>query len=313
MGHRAGTDVFALVYTLDSRLKEHLAPVAREGENKITESGIAGLMVPTGMRPSYGSDLDQERLLATDAVLEATGWQVREYEDLVDVKEAAVILGMAENSTRRLFGKMFPCVETPRGRCATHDDVFAYRQRWDGYHQLPDVAATAGVEYHPAYRVMQRLGIEPKLDDYSRSFMLSGEEAERIIAEVARLHRLHERSMTVAATCARLGAAHSSIHKWVKEGRLAYDEETDGKGTHFITRASVEAEAVRRRNRRPSVRVDAFKLATGFDGAEVTALVRAKCLVRDRTGELTPESVRAWVVGFRPDLLDSELLESVPT
>ena len=34
MGHRIGTDVFDLVYTLDSRLKEHLVPVARQVERR---------------------------------------------------------------------------------------------------------------------------------------------------------------------------------------------------------------------------------------------------------------------------------------
>jgi len=46
MGHRVGSDVFDLVYTLDSRLKKHLTPIARQIESEITDVKVVRRLFP---------------------------------------------------------------------------------------------------------------------------------------------------------------------------------------------------------------------------------------------------------------------------
>ena len=60
LGHRAGSDVFAAVYTLDSRLTKDLAPVAKVLEAEIAAS-VGELRVPTRARPVYGKGVAAPR------------------------------------------------------------------------------------------------------------------------------------------------------------------------------------------------------------------------------------------------------------
>lgn len=309
MGHRAGRDVFDLVYTLDSRLKAHLRPAAAALEAEIAETAEA-LTVPTALRPLYGRDQDAEQLAYIDATLEEAGWQVRDRGGLIGTAEAARHLGMAETATRRLFGDVIPAVKGPTGWRVALDDVLAFRDRLAGHRVLPDVAQEAGVDYHTAYRTLRRLGIEPTKDAHSRTMLLTDADADAVLAELARLVELKSRSLSVAEAAARLRTSHSTVHKWARDGRLAYDTEVDAAGARYVTRSSVDAELARRGpRRRATVSRQDFEAATGLDDAGIRALVAAKLLVRGRFGELTLESVRAWVTGYRPDLLGSSLLE----
>lgn len=244
MGHRAGTDVFDLVYTLDSRLKRHLAPGARSMEAQ-ADTELAGetLIAPTTLRPSYAKCAVSERLARVDAALEEAGWQVREGEGLVTVAEAAAILGRAESTTRRLMGTWIPAVKGKRGEwLASLDDVLAFRERFKGYELLCEVAEAARVTYHQAYQVMGRLGIEPAMDRYSRTLLLTDKDARRIVEEAERLAALRARAMPVAEAATELGVAVSTARLYIRRGILAEDDETDARGTRYVTRASVEAE-----------------------------------------------------------------------
>ena len=247
MGHVAGSDVFSLVYCLDTRLREHLAAGALAMATRIEEAGADSLMVATTLRPFYGTHVDAERLARTDAVLEEAGWQVRP-EGLCDVAEAAVILGRAQSTTRRLMGAQIHAVKGERGEwLATPDDVLAFRARCSGYELLDEVAEAAGLTYHQAYQMMVRLGIDPPKDAHSRTLLLSDKDARRIVEEAERLAALRARAMPVCEAAAALGVAVSTTRVYIRRGLLAEDEETDARGARYVTRASVEAEKAARR------------------------------------------------------------------
>jgi integrase len=311
MGHVYGSDVFDLIYTLDDRLKDAMAPAAAAIENAIAAE-IESVLVPTALRPQDGRDRDEDRLAYADAVLEGAGWQVREHGvDRVTATEAARHLGMSVTATRRLFDNdHIPAAKGRNGWLAKLDDVLAYRERLAGYRCLDDIAEEAGTAYHVVHRTMARLGLEPPCDGHSRQLLLRDDDADRILAELARIDALRARSMTVAEAAGVLRTALSSVHKWASEGqRLAYDPESDASGKRHVTRASVAAEQGRRGpRRRPAVTVAAFRDATGFDDAGINALVSSRALVRIRRDALCAASVHAWVIGHRPDLLDCELL-----
>lgn len=248
MGHVAGSDVFSLVYCLDTRLRQHLAAGARAMAERIEEAGADSLMVRTMLRPCYGIQVDAERLARADAVLEEAGWQMRRDGGLVDVAEAAAILGRAESTTRRLMGKWIPAVKGERGEwLASLDEVLAFRARFGGFELLCDVADRAGLEYIQAYQMMGRLGIHPPKDAHSGMLLLSDKDARRIVEEVERLAVLRARAMPVTEAAAELGVAVSTARLYIKRGLLVEEEETDPRGTSYVKRASVEEEKAARR------------------------------------------------------------------
>jgi hypothetical protein len=57
-----------------------------------------------------------------------------------------------------------------------------------------------------------------------------------------------------------------------------------------------------------TVSAEELRVYAGLDQAGIQALVRAGILVRVRTGAYTADSVRTWMVGYRPDLLETGLL-----
>jgi len=315
MGHRAGADVFDLVYALDDRLKEAMLPAAATMDRELRDA-VGSLTVPTARRPLYGTALCPQRLAYVDAELEGMGWQVNDRGDRITASEAAIHLGLSETATRRLFPKMIPAVKGPDGWLAQLEDVFAYRDRLAGHRMLPDVAAQAGVDYHAAYRTMLRLSIEPGVDEYSRAMLLTDDQADRILGELARIDRLEARSITVARACAALLCARSTVERWARDGDgpLQYDEATAASNTRYITRASVEAQIARRggRRREATVKTAGLKEAAGLDDHAIRSLIAAKVLVPVRNGELTAASVQSWVTGYRPDLLDWLRLQVEP-
>ncbi len=248
MGHVAGADVFSLVYCLDTRLQEHLAAGAVAMAERIEEAGAASLMVRTTLRPSYGREADAQRLARADAVLQEAGWQVCRDEGLVDVAESAAMLGRAESTTRRLMGKWIPAVKGERGEwLARPEDVLAFRERFGGYELLENVAEAAGLTYHQAYQMMGHLGIEPAKDARTRTLLLTDKDGRRIVEEAERLATLRARAMPVSEAAAALGVAVSTARLYIRRGLLEEVDETDARGTRYVTRASVAAENATRR------------------------------------------------------------------
>lgn len=304
MGHRAGQDVFDLVYTLDDRLKEHMKPAALAVDRQIQEEGLSSLMMPTTSRPLYGRDRCRERLAHTDAALAGLGWQCdRNDPGWISADEAAAILGRSPQATRRLFPALIPAIKDGDTWRAREDDVFAFRDRHAGYSDLHEVAERLQISYHVAYQTMRRLELAPAVDDHTRTLLLADTDVDAIVAEHDRIAALEARAVPVTVACKQLRASHDSVHRWARNGRLAYDPETDASGKRYITNASIDAELARRGTTRPTrCKVADFTALTGIDGRAVDELVRAGHLVRDRA-DLTLSSVRRWATGYRPDLL----------
>lgn len=313
VGHRAGSDVFALIYALDRRLIDDLRPAVRALEEQLENEVGTSLWRPTSRRPLYSRGLDQDRLCYADAVLEEAGWQVRSFgDDCVASSEAAAILGMSETATRRLFPDRIPAVKHDGAWVAKRDDVVAYRERFAGWHRIDDLAERTRREYHCVYRTIDRLGIEPHKDDFTRELLLTDKEADAVAAEFERLDRLSERAVAVAVAAKMLRASQSSVRAWAHDSdRLAYDEESDGSGRQYVTRESI-AKELERRGRKPKDVVTSAELReyAELTDADIQALVVAGKLVRVRSGCFTVDSVRKWILGYRPELLASGILSA---
>lgn len=310
MGHRAGTDVFDLVYTLDDRLKTAMRPAAQVIQDEI-ETTVGSLLVTTCKRPLFAKDRDAGQLAHTDAVLAEAGWQVQSFgDDWVTTAEAAAILGGAESATRRLFPDQIPAVKHDGAWLARRDDVVAYGDRLAGWTRLEDLVEQTQHDYHYVYRALGRLGIEARKDDVTRQLLLSDEQATMVTDELDRIAALHERSVPVATAAKMLRSSQSSVRQWAKPaGRLTTDAESDGSDRTFITRDSISAELDRRGTKpKETVSAEELRVYAGLDTAGIQALVKAGILIRIRTGTYTAESVRKWMLGYRPDLLETGLL-----
>ena len=309
MGHRAGSDVFDLIYTLDDRLSEAMKPAAIVIDDEIVKS-IGTLLVPTTKRPSYGSGLDQGERMARDVALAEIGWQL---DDLgsgwVDVEEAASILSMSVTATRRLLHSHLNAVKSSGRWWAQLDAVIAFRERFAGLWRIEDVANTVGATYHQVRSAVQRLGLVMANDEYSRQLLLSEEQASIVISEFSRIEELRQRAIPVSEVARMLNSSHSSIFQWVRTGRLEVDLQTDASGKIFVTRTSVQRELDRRGMKRvETISAAALKEWSGLNDKETRALVARGILKRGSNGGYTADSVERWMTGYRPDLLETGLI-----
>lgn len=168
----------------------------------------------------------------------ADGW--------ISAAEAAVHLGMAETATRRLFPDQIAAVKSDGEWTVRLEDVVAWRDRHAGRRMLLDLAEQSGASDHVVYRTMVRLGIEPGSDDHSGHLLLAEGDADAILAELARIDRLHERSVIVAGAARLLRSSQSSIRGGIVTGRLEADAESGSSDATFITRTSIRKELDRR-------------------------------------------------------------------
>jgi integrase len=199
MGQRAGTDVFSLVYTLDSRLKEHLVPVAKALEDDLNANEVV-VMQPTTRRPSFSKDRDPAEHARIGAALCAVGWHLSaDDDDGISTAEAAALLGMSEQATRRLYPDVIPAwQDAAKSWWARHDDVIDYRDRFKGLHSLHDLAAEAQRSYHQMYQLAQHLDTTPVRDERKRECWYDDDDRDTLLAECRRVDALAERSMLVA-------------------------------------------------------------------------------------------------------------------
>lgn len=306
MGHRAGSDVFDLIYTLDDRLAEMMVPAAKRIEAEIAAT-IGTLVVPTVRRPNYRADRCKVRAAHIDAELARAGWQVDDdgSGEWVGTAEAAAVLGMSETATRRLFPDQIAAEKSPAGDWRVRlGDVIAYRERHRGSVYLQAVAHRAERSYHQAYQMLGRLDISSEVDPYTRQLLLTSEQADAVVAEFARIDRLHERAVPVAVACAELNLKHPSVHGLIRSGRLQADSETDTSGRLFISTASLVAEkATRKPASVPVVRAGELATLAGVARSDLTALARAGRLTSVRRVGYTLESALAWAAADRPELV----------
>lgn len=313
-GHRAGKDVHGAVYVLNRIQYKRLLPAVKALEDMIEAEVGSSLIVPTTRRPVYGAGTDRSRLAHADVVLAEAGWQLSGIDDdRITVEEAAALLGMSSlAAVRRLFPAQIPAVKDAKGRWRPlRDDVCAWRDRNDGKVRLPVLAEDLLITYWQARELTLKLLAKPPVKDpYSREFLLTAEQADRVRAECHRVRALRERAVPVSVACDELNLRHPSVSALANQGRLDWDPETDTSGMRFITKDSLAEERARRgRLTEPVVGAAALSKAAGLNDAALKALLAQGLLVRARRSEgFTRASVRHWITGFRPELLDAGLL-----
>jgi hypothetical protein len=320
MGHKAGDDVFARVYTLDHPTIAPLAAVAHAVEADINLK-VDTLMVPTERRVAFGSaNPMRARSIYADAVLAEAGWQVEPGDasnPWCDTSRVMAELGVAATTARRwMRDQVVPStVDTDRfgnpTRRARLLDVQAVAQRLASRTLLRDVAGDIGVGYHLAWHTLQRLAITPSRDPRTDEMVLEATEEARLRAEFERLAALKTRSLRLSAASTRLGVAVSTVRRFVHAGQLDEDPETDPSGARYVTRESVDALlAARARRAAPRIGSDVVSLATatritGLSPGQISELTLQRVLERSdisRRFHVTVESLRRWTVGYRPDL-----------
>ncbi|HVF74807.1 MAG TPA: hypothetical protein VM938_07145 [Acidimicrobiales bacterium] len=315
MGHKAGDDVFARVYTLDHPTLGPLTEIARALEVHITRQ-MSSLMVPTEGRIRWRrANPLSGRAAHVDAVLAEAGWQVEPGDGdnpWCDAVRVAAEVGIAERTARRwMRDQVVPSVtDTDRfgntRRRARLADVEAVRDRLAGRVLLRDLADELGCGYYRAYRSLRRLGLARTAEGPPPAeLVLTPEEAAAVRAEFARLSALFGRSMRVSAAANRLGVAFGTAQRLVRTGQLVADEERDAFGALHVTKASVEAVLAARRPMAvdPGPLIDARVIAsiTGLNLRQLSDLAVQGTLVRHDHGrrfQLTLESVEAWAAGL---------------
>jgi len=321
MGHKAGDDVFARIYTLDHPTIAPLAAVAGAVQADITAK-VSTLLVPTEQRVSWGGGNPlRERAAHINAVLAEAGWQIEPGDPSNPWCDAARVmaeLGVSASTAKRwMRDQVIPSsVHTDkfgnRRRRARLADVQAARDRLAARTLLPDVAEDIGVGYQLAWTAMNRLGIKPGRDPRTNELMLSAEEVAAIRAVFDRLAALKARSIRLSGAATRLGVAVSTVIRFVKSGELEEDPETDPSGARYVTVASVEALRLARAGRTPpAVGTEALSLATvaqltGLSQQQISELTLQRALRRSdvhRRLHVTADSLRRWAIGYRPDLI----------
>jgi hypothetical protein len=314
MGHKAGDDVFARVYTLDHPTLAPLVKIARTLEADIVGQ-VPSLPVPTEHRIPWrlGNPL-RERMAHIDATLAEAGWQIEpggDEDPWCDTARVAGELGVAETTARRWMREQVVASTTdtdefanPRRRSRLAD-VEAARDRLAGRVVLRDLAAERGVGYYRVWRALRRLDLVEASDDPPpRELVLTSEQAAALRVEFARLAALFDRSMRVSAAATQLGVAFGTAQRFVRRGELVLDPERDAFGAQYVTRASVEALTASRRGGKHAVGadqlVDARTVAqvTGLNQRQLSDLAVRGVLVRRDVGRrfhITAESVERWV------------------
>lgn len=322
MGHKAGDDVFARVYTLDHPTLAPLVAIAKALETDIVAQ-VPSLLVPTEQRIPWrtGNPL-RERAAHIDAALAEAGWQTEpggEDNPWCDTARVAATLGVAEKTARRwMRDQVVPTVTdkdhfgNPRRRSRLAD-VEAVRERLAGRVLLRDVAVELGVGYHRAWRALHRLDLVEMNDGApSRELILDPEQAAALRGEFERLAALFDRSMRVSAAATTLGVAFSTAQKLVRSGQLVLDDECDTFGAQYVTRSSVEALEASRSGGNHALGskdlIDARTVAqlTGLNQRQLSDLAVRGVLVRRDVGRrfhLTAESVERWAAGLGSEFL----------
>ncbi|MDP9402246.1 MAG: hypothetical protein M3P85_02705 [Actinomycetota bacterium] len=321
MGHKAGDDVFARIYTLDHPTLAPLAAVARALEATIAKS-VPTLMVPTerAVRWSLDNPL-RARALHIDAVLAEAGWQVEgggADNPWCDTNRVASELSVSLTTARRWMRDQFVPSTTYMDdhgnecRRARLVDVQAVKERLSGRILLRDLARDLGVGYHRAWHTLRRLGIDPCRDQRTDELILSAYQASTIRAEFARLATLASRSVRLSAAATRLAIPVGQVRELVRRGELVEDPERDAFGARYVTVASLEATRLARGGAAPPfIGVDVVSLATvveltGLTQPQVVELTDRGLLERRdirRHFHVTVQSLRGWARGYRPDLL----------
>ena len=248
-GHRPGDDVHARHYHRDhpemTKLKRLVA-----GLDAMIESDLGGtLVVPTTAVPSPGRDtLLHSRWPNAVTVLRTAGWMLDPWSDddpLVDSEVVAEMLELSATAARRLLAGGALGSEQRRDsgrlqRVARLSVVLAEQARRRALHFLPDVAATCGLDYDLAKRILVTLSHGVEVDPATGWYVLSDDAALALQEAAGHDASLRARSLRVNDAAPAIGCGLTQVRVLLRAGELVLDPETDYAGRSYVTRASVQ-------------------------------------------------------------------------
>lgn len=250
VGHVAGDDVFARVYTLDNPDLLELQKVAAHLQSEIESQLDGKLMIPTVRKIRFGKLHSlAARAKELEFALSEAGWSVDAGDGgdpWCTSARVAEELDIETKVARRMMQSgHLPSVVirdeagVPR-RHVRLSVVMQERDRVKAVTKLPLVAERLGVSYHQLYQMVRHLESKFEKDPRTGEYVLAADDVECLEAEIERVAKLHERSMRISEAGKVLHRAHSTINLMINRGELVLDGETDSSGAKFVTRASVE-------------------------------------------------------------------------
>ena len=248
-GHLPGTSVHARHYLWDDPLLREQREVADALSDMIANELPDGLMIPTTVRCTTGS----QSLLAVDAVridaeLAEAGWLIRAQSDgevLLTAVEVAAACGCKVQAARRWLADGVIASEvievrahgTARGaRWSAVEAFLDARAAWPTLAQLAD---ELDVAYSRLYQFVRTQGFEP-VPLGARGVSLPPAEQAAVRSHYRAEALLHATSMTIAAAVTELGLPQQVIASFIRAGRLVEDRRAHD-GRRMVTRSSVLA------------------------------------------------------------------------
>jgi integrase len=249
LGHQKGSDVHHS-YIRDTRDDEKFRVIAEELQQKISDE-IGTLIVPTSKFPNFGrsNDLFERRDHLKDLLIDAGSLRepLRDGDPLLAVNDAALELGCSLTTAHRRIrdGHLHADDSTGRQRIALSDVETHLQSRMPN---LQEVAERTGVDYHPLYHLIPRLGLCVERDPITGDFMIDPAAEAALLGEFERVRSLHERARTTIEISRILRKSPSTVRLMLRNGQLAVESETDATGARFVSLAEIEAYQQRHAN-----------------------------------------------------------------
>ena len=251
-GHAAGSDVHSRVYILDSPDMVHLAQAADVLEALINESCPDGLMIPTTVSCTMGT---QQMLHAHKDVLDAKltdiGWLTTavtaDGHSVLSIEEAADMLNVSRQTVRRLVqdGRIIETArDTKRNILVTVESVMDVVNQRRGQRLLADVAADLGIPYMRAWALVRQYGLDVDQDGAGAHMAVPAATEQRLVELVAEQNALYERSVRITDAAEQLAITVRAVEALIKARLLTVDAQRGPHGARFVTRESVAAQAV---------------------------------------------------------------------
>jgi hypothetical protein len=316
LGHRAGSSVLLRDYLLDDPGAKGLFDIRDSIETDV-RARIGDLIVPTAATNQWGLDNPaRARSDYSESVLVACGWRTvsGDGEWLTSGKVAA-LLGIHPSKAReRMADGRIAAVRGSWGErecwLARSDDVEAYITETAEGTTVDELAGRLGLSYHQTYQELKRLGLVSNKPSGQR-VMLTERQVSAVEEEQERISALHRRAVRVTEAARMLQKCERTVRGYLTANTLETDPETDSSGARFVTRTSLERALEERSPRPPRPNSDTMSFAdvivlTDLGRRQLRDLIAAGHLVSVKTGResaITVVSLRAWAVGYRPDLL----------
>jgi integrase len=258
LGHRLrakgdAAEITVHSYTPHSATYEQVITAARRMAEYFQAHGINSVFFPTDRRPQVPkTNATQQALEIRAEELWAAVGVYRTATDgdsaaLVTLAEAAAIAGTTPQTLRRWAREGALTTTTKRDghgirtRYVRVDDVLAAKARQgQGEAALKEIARRTGITYRALLARVRSGQIRSVKDPFTGRIFIPEDVVEELLAESRRLVQLHREAMTMREASRLLGLAPRTVNALLHAGKLHRHPETDGRGSIYVTRDSVE-------------------------------------------------------------------------